>query len=96
MDQGVAGLGGSSTNNGMVRHLIQNEKYSLSGRDVMELRSLQFLTPSKEDTSSPDEDEGVESVDNEPSGDIRKLQVISPPPSMEDTSSPDEEEMNHP
>jgi hypothetical protein len=58
-DQGVAGLRGSSTNNGRVRHIIQNEKYSLSGRDVMDLRSLQLPTPSPsmEDTSSPDEEE---------------------------------------
>jgi hypothetical protein len=58
-DQGVAGLRGSSTNNGRVCHIIQNEKYSLSGRDVMDLRSLQLPTPSPsmEDTSSPDEEE---------------------------------------
>jgi hypothetical protein len=74
---------------------MQNEKYSLSGRDIMERRSLQLLTPSPsmEDTSSPDEDESVESVDGEPSGDVRNLQVISPSPSMEDTSSPDEDDI---
>jgi hypothetical protein len=56
---------------------MQNEKYGLSGRDVMNLHSLHLTIPSPlrmEDTSSPDEDESVESVNDEPpSGEVRNL-----------------------